>query len=77
MVLNIRHPDGLAAAKRLAERADVLVQNFRPGTLERLGLGYEDAHEAESRPGLLQHIRDSAAPARTATAAASTSSRRA
>ncbi len=51
MVLNIRHPDGLAAAKRLAERADVLVQNFRPGTLERLGLGYEDA--LKLNPGLV------------------------
>ena len=51
VVLNIRHPDGLAAARRLAERADVLVQNFRPGTLERLGLGYEDA--LRLNPGLV------------------------
>ena len=43
IALNFRHEDGLAAAKRLAERADVLIQNFRPGTLERRGLGYEDA----------------------------------
>jgi crotonobetainyl-CoA:carnitine CoA-transferase CaiB-like acyl-CoA transferase len=39
--LDLRTPDGLAAARRLAARADVVVENFRPGTMDRLGLGYE------------------------------------
>ena len=38
--LDLKHPDGLAAAQALAGDADVVVENFRPGTLERLGLGY-------------------------------------
>jgi len=37
--LDLKHPDGQAIFRRLAERADVLVENFRPGVLERLGLG--------------------------------------
>ncbi|MBI2941948.1 MAG: CoA transferase [Chloroflexi bacterium] len=39
--LNLKDPRAQALALRLAERADVLVENFRPGTLERLGVGYE------------------------------------
>jgi crotonobetainyl-CoA:carnitine CoA-transferase CaiB-like acyl-CoA transferase len=39
IALDIRHPDGAAAVKRLAATCDVLVQNFRPGVMERLGLG--------------------------------------
>jgi crotonobetainyl-CoA:carnitine CoA-transferase CaiB-like acyl-CoA transferase len=39
--LDLKAPDGLALARRLARSADVVVENFRPGTLERLGLSYE------------------------------------
>lgn len=45
--LDLKSPRGLDAARRLAARADILIENFRPGTLERLGLGY-DALEAEN-----------------------------
>ncbi len=38
LTLNLKHPDGLAILRRLVEGADVLVENFRPGTLARLGL---------------------------------------
>jgi crotonobetainyl-CoA:carnitine CoA-transferase CaiB-like acyl-CoA transferase len=41
--LDIKSAAGQAVARRLIESADVLVENFRPGTLERYGLGYEDA----------------------------------
>lgn len=51
VVLDLRDPDGQATARRLAAGADVLVENFRPGVLDRLGLGYE-ALAAES-PGLV------------------------
>ncbi len=41
IVLDLKSEDGLAAARALAESADVLIENFRAGTMERLGLGYE------------------------------------
>ncbi|MGH0038316.1 MAG: CaiB/BaiF CoA transferase family protein [Myxococcota bacterium] len=41
LVLDLKQPDGLAALLRLVARADVFVQNFRPGTAERMGLGEE------------------------------------
>ena len=40
LCLDLKDQRGLDIARRLARRADVLVENFRPGTLERLGLGY-------------------------------------
>ncbi len=49
--LNLSDERDLALARTLALRADVLVENFRPGALERLGLGYE-ALRAEN-PGLV------------------------
>ena len=41
VVLDLKHADGKALFRRLAARSDVLVENYRPGTLQRLGLGYE------------------------------------
>jgi crotonobetainyl-CoA:carnitine CoA-transferase CaiB-like acyl-CoA transferase len=40
VTLDFKHPDGRAVLDRLLERADVLVENFRPGTLGKLGLDY-------------------------------------
>ena len=39
---NLREADGQALVKRLAAGVDVLAENFRPGTMERWGLGWED-----------------------------------
>lgn len=41
MTLNLKHPEGKRIFKELAKRCDVLIENFRPGTMEKLGLGYE------------------------------------
>ena len=41
VTLNLREEEGQDLARRLIAEADVLVENFRPGTLERWGLGYE------------------------------------
>ncbi|NLV30369.1 MAG: CoA transferase [Acidobacteria bacterium] len=43
VTLNLKAPKGLEIARQLAAKADVLVENFAPGVLERLGLGYEEA----------------------------------
>lgn len=42
VALDFKHPEGRRLLEGLIARADVLVENFRPGTLARLGLGYED-----------------------------------
>ncbi|GAA1822564.1 CoA transferase [Planosporangium flavigriseum] len=42
LVLDLADPDDLAYAQRLAANADVVVENFRPGVMERLGLGYDE-----------------------------------
>jgi len=44
VALDLRDPDDAAEARRLIAAADVLVENFRPGVMERLGFGYEDVH---------------------------------
>jgi formyl-CoA transferase/CoA:oxalate CoA-transferase len=40
LAIDMKKPEGIELCLRLAERCDVLLENFRPGTLERLGLGY-------------------------------------
>jgi crotonobetainyl-CoA:carnitine CoA-transferase CaiB-like acyl-CoA transferase len=47
--LDLKTPAGQEACRRLATRADVLVENFRPGVLDRLGLGYEALHAENHR----------------------------
>ena len=39
--LDLKKPEGRAASLRMAARADVITENFRPGTMDRLGIGYE------------------------------------
>ncbi|RLC94298.1 MAG: CoA transferase [Chloroflexi bacterium] len=40
--LNLKHPKGLQIARRIVAWADIALENFTPGVMERLGLGYED-----------------------------------
>jgi len=51
VTVDLRKPEGQAIARALAARADVLIENFRPGTLEDWGLGYEAL--AAANPGLV------------------------
>jgi len=41
LTLNMKAPDGQAILRRLVAKADVVLENFRPGTMERLGFGYD------------------------------------
>lgn len=41
VILDLQTDEGKAAVKKLVESADVLIQNYRPGVMDRLGLGYE------------------------------------
>jgi CoA:oxalate CoA-transferase len=43
--LDLKHPGSLEAARRLIARSDVVVENFRPGVMGRLGLGYAQARD--------------------------------
>jgi len=49
VALDLKHPDGLATALHLVERADVLVEGYRPGVAERLGLGPDVCLERNPR----------------------------
>ncbi|MEM9138737.1 MAG: CoA transferase, partial [Pseudomonadota bacterium] len=51
IVLDLKEPDQADALRTMIKSADVLIENFRPGTMERMGLGY-DAMAAEN-PGLI------------------------
>jgi formyl-CoA transferase len=51
ITLDLRDPDDLDVARELARRADVLVENFRPGTLDRFALGYEGVRR--DNPGVV------------------------
>jgi crotonobetainyl-CoA:carnitine CoA-transferase CaiB-like acyl-CoA transferase len=44
VTLNLKSPEGVAALKELVRRSDVLAENFRPGTLEKWGLGPDVLH---------------------------------
>ncbi|MFT3762274.1 MAG: CoA transferase [Pseudoxanthomonas sp.] len=45
ITLNLKHAEGRALLKRLVRSAHVLVENFRPGTMQRFGVGYEALRE--------------------------------
>lgn len=51
IALDLKDARHLAAMRRLIEQADVIIQNFRPGVIERLGLGYEDVQRIN--PGIV------------------------
>ncbi len=45
ITLNLKSDDGKALLKKLVQKADILVENFRPGTMDKLGLSYEVLRE--------------------------------
>lgn len=49
IVLDLKHPDGLAAFYRMVRQADVVMENYRPGVADRLGVGYEKLREVNPR----------------------------
>jgi formyl-CoA transferase len=51
VTINLRTPEGQEIVRRLTRDADVLIENFRPGTLEKWGLGYDVL--ARDNPGLV------------------------
>lgn len=49
LTLNLKSPGGKDVLRRLVDRADVLLTNYRPGVLERLGFGYDDIAKTNPR----------------------------
>ena len=49
LALDLKNPDAIRIVKRLAETADVVMENFRPGVMRRLGIGYEALAEINPR----------------------------
>jgi len=46
---DLKSPEGVAEVWKLISQADVMIQNFRPGVIERLGFGYEDVKKVNPR----------------------------
>jgi crotonobetainyl-CoA:carnitine CoA-transferase CaiB-like acyl-CoA transferase len=49
LTLNMKAPEGQDILRKLAARSDVVIENFRPGTMERLGFGYEQLRAINPR----------------------------
>lgn len=49
ITLDLRKPEGAELLKKLVQESDVLLENFRPGTLEKWGVGYEDLKQINPR----------------------------
>ncbi len=49
LTLNLKAPEGIGIIKTLLTDADILIENFRPGTLEKLGLGWDVLHALNPR----------------------------
>jgi len=49
LAIDLKTPEGLEACRRLSQRADIVVENFRPGTMNRLGLDYASLSAANPR----------------------------
>lgn len=48
LTINLKHPKGIETAKKLVSKGDVVIENFTPGSIQRLGLGYEDLRQVKS-----------------------------
>ncbi len=51
LALNLKHPEGVTIVRKLVREADIVVENFRPGVLEKLGLGWDTL--SADNPGLI------------------------
>ncbi len=51
LAVNLKHPEGVAIVRKLVREADIVVENFRPGVLEKLGLGWDTL--SADNPGLI------------------------
>ena len=57
LTLDLQKPEAIAIVKQLAAQADVVMENFRPGVMDRLGIGYEALSAINPAADLLHHLR--------------------
>ena len=77
LALDMKNPRGKEIVMKLAEEADIVIENFRPGVVRKLGIDYDSLQSLQSATSSMRRCRASARPGRTAPRAASTSSPRA
>ena len=51
LCIDLKNEEGIATAKEIIARSDIMIENFRPGAMEKLGLGYDTL--SQSQPGLI------------------------
>jgi CoA:oxalate CoA-transferase len=49
MAINLKHPKGIEIIKELTKKSDIVIENFRPGVMDRLGLGYDSLREVNPK----------------------------
>ena len=76
ITVNLKDERGLALVKEMAKKADVFTENFAPGAVERLGLGYDVVSAHQPVASSMPRSRASATAARTRRGCRSTRSRR-
>src|SRR6202165_2754751 len=54
ITLDLKSPDDLAIAHNLVARSDILLENFRPGVMDRLGLGSADMRRKQDRESVVE-----------------------
>ncbi len=50
IAVDLKQPEGRSIVRRLADSADIVVQNYRPGVADRLGIGYGDLPQSNPPP---------------------------
>jgi Predicted acyl-CoA transferases/carnitine dehydratase len=57
LTLDLSKPEAINIVKQLAAQADVVMENFRPGVMDKLGIGYAALSGDQSAADLLRHFR--------------------
>jgi crotonobetainyl-CoA:carnitine CoA-transferase CaiB-like acyl-CoA transferase len=57
ITLNLKNPKAKEILKELVKKSDVLIENFKPGTLDEWGIGYEELKKVKSTPDIRLRVR--------------------
>ena len=65
LCVNLRDPRGMALITELIQQVDIVVENFKPGVMANMGLGYERPQRAQARHYCVFYLQPWARPARS------------